>query len=349
MYDRKTKNGLNVPMLLQAHLAYTEEGNKKENGSNVTLVTGAGGFIGHHIVKIFVKHGWKVYALVHRHIPEEFDDFCNLTIIRGDVTSDNIAEEILAKIGRKPDIVVHAAGLASDVGSDEIYRKLNFESVKKISQLYAKKFIFISSTDVYGIKDFSGEDEDSLPFETNFLSPYPKYKVESEKWITSNIPADEYVILRPAAVYGEGDKTIEKRVLDFLATSPFIVNFGKWKGQNRWPAANVETVAKVAYATAVFDDFNGESINIIDEKKITIDEYYRSIARRHFPQKKFKSITLPFWFGKIIGWTSTTLSNMLRRTSAIFDPSFYALHHVSSNLDFSCEKQKAVLEKYENS
>jgi nucleoside-diphosphate-sugar epimerase len=91
--------------------------------------------------------------------------------------------------------------------------------------------------------------------------------------------------LRPAAVYGEDDMTIEKRAVDFLRISHFIVHFGKWKGQNRWPAANVETVAAAAYAAAVSDEFNGTAINIIDEKRISMDEYYRQIGAKYFPKK----------------------------------------------------------------
>ena len=35
------------------------------------LVTGAGGFIGGHIVRRFAAEGWKVSGLVHRRQPKE--------------------------------------------------------------------------------------------------------------------------------------------------------------------------------------------------------------------------------------------------------------------------------------
>ncbi len=283
---------------------------------------------------------------IRNNLPEVFLQNPNIEIIKGDILSKNILSEITKKIGKQPKIVVHAAGLASDVGNDAVYKKINFESVKTFSKLPAEKFIFISTTDVYGIKDFNGEDEDSLEYETKPLSPYPKYKIKSEKWIKKNIEKNKYVIIRPAAVWGQGDKTLLRRVVDFLKVSPFIVNFGKWHGTNRWPLANVKNIAKVVYTTAICSDFDGEAINIIDEKRTSINEYYQQTAREYFAEKTFTSITLPFWLGKIIGKISTTLTNLLGRTTELFDPTFYSVHHVAFNLDFSCKKQNEVLSKY---
>ena len=287
-----------------------------------------------------------VYALIHRQLPEEFNKLPNVHIIQGSITEKDILTKITAAIGRRPDIVVHAAGLAADVGPDAAYKVINFESVKTFAALPARKQVYISSSDVYGIKDFHGEDEDTLPFETRPLSPYPKYKIASEKWLRANLSADKYVILRPCAVYGEGDKSIGIRMVKFLAASPFIIHFGKWKGQNRWPAAAVEKVAQVAYVAACCNDFDGQAINIIDPEHTTLEAFYRQVAAEHFPKKKFTSVTLPFWAGKIVGHISTTLSNWLGRTHPLFDPSLYAVYTVASNLDLSCARQQKALEKY---
>lgn len=306
------------------------------------LITGAGGFIGLHIVRIFAKHNWKISAIVHKNIPDELKEMNNVEIIKADITEANI----LSKIPHKPDVVVHVAGLASDIGSDALFKKINFETVKTFANLAKTKFIYISTTDVYGLKDFLGEDEDSLSLESKPINPYPKYKIESEKWIRKNLDKNQYVIIRPAAVWGEGDKTLEPRVVEFLKDSPFIIHFGKWKGKNRWPLANVENVAKAIFVCATTDDFNGQAINIIDEKVTSVDEFYREIAKKHFPDKTFRTITFPFGVGYILGWISTTLSNFLKLNHPIIDPSLYALYSVSSNLDFRGEKLKLILEYY---
>ena len=303
------------------------------------LVTGAAGFIGQNVVKAYIEHGWFVYALVHKNIPQELTSLKNVEINKGVIAE---ASSILLPA---VDVVAHVAGIASDIGKDEDFRRVNFESIKYLSQIAGKKFVYVSTSDVYGIMDFINADENT-PLKEYPQNPYPKYKIMSENWLREN--CRRYVIIRPAAVFGEGDKTLEKRVVDFLKTSPYIVHFGKWKGKNRWPLANVKNVANTIVAVSEFDDFNNQAITIIDSKKTTIDEYYREIAARYFPDKKFKNLYLPLWVGKFLGIISTALSNLFNLRQPLFDPTFYAVHHVSSNLDFSSAKMEKALSLLEN-
>ena len=304
--------------------------------SKTVLVTGAGGFIGLNVVKKYSEYGWKVLALVHHNKPKDLYNINNVEVIQGDVTN----REFMLQFSNKVDVVAHVAGLAKDIGPDEIFKKLNFDPITYLSFIPKEKIVYVSSSDVYGIKDHYNADEET-PLIEYPKNPYPKYKIMSENWLKEN--CKNYVIIRPAAVWGEGDLTLEKRVIDFLKTSPYIVHFGKWKGKCRWPLANVENVAKTMVAVSMTDKYNGEAITIIDPEKTTIDEYYRGIAKKYFPEKKYKNLYLPFFIGKVVGWMSTTLSNMLNKKDPIFDPTFYAVHHVSSNLDFSSEKMLEAL------
>lgn len=304
------------------------------------LVTGAGGFIGLNVVKMYSEYGWRVLALVHNRIPNELYNLNNVEVIKGDVTD----KDFMSQFGGKVDVIAHVAGLAKDIGPDKIFRKLNFESVVNLANLPTEKFVYVSSSDVYGIKDFNNADE-STPLVEYPKNPYPRYKIMSENWLRENCA--RYVIIRPAAVWGEGDLTLEKRVIDFLKSSPYIVHFGKWKGKCRWPLANVKNVAKTIVAVSQTDKFDNEAITIIDSEKTTIDEYYRGIAAKNFPGKQFKNLYLPLWVGKLAGFISTTVSNILKLRDPIFDPTFYAVHHVSSNLDFSGEKMEEALKTLE--
>ena len=67
------------------------------------------------------------------------------------------------------------------------------------------------------------------------------------------------------------------------------------------------------------------------------------IAEKYYPQKTFREIYLPLWIGKLIGLVSTFVSNILKRKRPVFDPTFYAVHHVSSTLDFSSKKMNEIL------
>ncbi len=299
------------------------------SGKKTVLITGAGGFIGSNIAKEFQKD-WKIFAIVNKSKPD-----IETEIIKGDLTNKDFIKELCANY--KFDVVIHAAGLASDIGKDSDFKKINFAPVTFLPQIAKEKFIYISSTDVYGIKDFKNADE-STPYLEYPKNPYPKYKILAEKYIKSH--CKNYVIIRPAAVWGENDKTLENRFLGFLKVSPYIVHFGKWKGQNRWPLANVKSVAKTVYAASNTNKFDNRAINIMDKKFTTIDEYYRQLAQKYFPEKTYKTITLPMWVGKTIGLISTVLSNILGLKRPLFDPTFYAVHHISSNLDFSGENME---------
>ena len=296
------------------------------------LVTGAGGFVGGHVVRRFAAEGWRVTGLVHRRQPKEPVPG-GVAYVAGDISNAPALRKLVADLA--PDVIVHAAALASDVGPDRLFRKLNFESVVTLAPLATRKFIFISTADVYGIRDFNGEDVSTLAFDDNLRNPYPRYKIKSERWLKENLPPARFACIRPAAIWGPGDETLERRVADFLRHSPFIVHFGKWRGRNRWPLADVRRVAEAAWLAATTSRWDGDGVTVIDARRVTAEEFYRETAARLFPERRFRTICLPMWLGVIIGRLSSGLANLLGRTHVLFDPSYYALRTVSSNLDFA--------------
>ena len=84
------------------------------------------------------------------------------------------------------------------------------------------KFVFISTADVYGIRDFSGEDVSTLRFDDNLRNPYPRYKIKSELWLKANLPPERFACIRPAAVWGPGDETLERRVTTVGTGQPHV-------------------------------------------------------------------------------------------------------------------------------
>ena len=295
------------------------------------LVTGAGGFVGGHVVRRFAAEGWRVTGLVHRRQPKA--PVPGATYVAGDVSDAAAIREQVTALA--PDVIVHAAALASDVGPDKLFRRLNYESVVTLAQLARRKFVFISTADVYGIRDFAGEDVSTLSFDDNLRNPYPRYKIKSELWLKANLPPERFACIRPAAIWGPGDETLERRVADFLRSSPFIVHFGKWLGRNRWPLADVRRVAEAAWLAATTNRWDGDGVTVIDARRVTADEFYRETAARLFPNRRFRTICLPMWLGVLVGRLSSGLANLLGRTHVLFDPSYYALCTVSSNLDFA--------------
>ena len=315
------------------------------------LITGAGGFIGLNTVRRFLAEGWFVHAMVRTKVPEElarFETEGRLSLLPLDMTDFPRLRKTMREIPRL-DALVHCAGRASDVGRDREFRQTNFLAITELAKnaplLDTGIFVFVSTTDVYGLKDFSGETEDELNFDDKAKNPYPRYKIMTERWLRNNMPPERYSIVRPAAVWGKDDPTLTRRIRDFLAASSWIVHFGRWKGTNRWPLAHVDRVAKACYIAATNPKAHGLAFHVLDPERTSIDEVYRRVSAEYLPGKQFKSITLPMWFGFIIGAISTGIANLFNLDRPPWDPSLYALFSVSHNLDFSPKLFKE-LEKF---
>ena len=318
------------------------------------FVTGAAGFIGGYVAEKFAAEGWHVLALCHRTTSPSLVKLSQsglATIINGDVTDINDIESKLgAELKRryaKLDVIVHCAGRASDVGWRSEFKRTNLESVKGLVKLVKDmdvgRLIFVSTTDVYGLRDFDGGTEDELPLRARPDNSYPEFKIQAEAFIRSNLLSERYSIVRPAQVWGVGDKTLTSRIVDFLSWSPWIVHFGKWRGRNRWPLAHVRNVALVIFLAATAGDAAGKAVNIVDDEHITMDEFYRILAAVYLPHKKLKTVTLPFGIGQCVGSVISGISNMLNLDRPFADPSFYALYAVSHNLDFSNKRMKQLV------
>ena len=93
-------------------------------------------------------------------------------------------------------------------------------------------------------------------------------------------------------------------------------------------------VAEAAWLAATTDRWDGDGVTVIDSRRITAEDFYRETATRLFPGRKFRTLCLPMWLGVCIGRLSSFITAMLRLSHVPFDPSYYALKTVSSNLDF---------------
>jgi len=316
------------------------------------FVTGAGGFIGRHIVKKMVEKGWFVYALIHKNKPKILDNLAaenKIALVYGDTTNYDSLKAIFENFTEIPDAVIHCAGRASDVGRKNQFYQTNFCSTKYLLQLFQdyslSRFVYISTTDVYGLKDFNRESETELPFDLKARNYYPIYKIKSEQLIAEMLKPGQYSIIRPAAVWGDDDPTLTGRTIDFLKTTPFIIHFGKWKGKNRWPLVHVNYLAKAVYAATVLDEASGRAINVLESEVVTIEDYYRMILKQFLPGKTLKSITVPLWIGVIFASFVTFISNILNLKQPLTDPSLYALYSISRNLDFSNEFCEELIAK----
>ena len=140
------------------------------------LITGNLGYIGSYLIDNFLEIEEWMYPLLDN-------------IIVYDMKFENLNISHLTNI----DAVIHLAGLTDAPGSfknKEKIEEINIDKTKdfimKCKETKVKKFIFPSTTSVYGISDekIMYEDDDSV---INTQSPYAEAKLTIEKFIMSNL------------------------------------------------------------------------------------------------------------------------------------------------------------------
>lgn len=167
------------------------------------LITGGTGFIGYHLIREILDKEWQIRCLVRKSsiIPEEF--IGKVEFITGDITDKTSLKGIVDNI----DIVIHMAGLIK-ASNFKSFKKVNTEGTINLINAIppetqsAIKFIFISSMAACGPsrnREPLSEDHPPTP-----ISHYGRSKLLAEEAVTNS--SLDYRIIRPAAVYGPGDK-----------------------------------------------------------------------------------------------------------------------------------------------
>ncbi|OQX81092.1 MAG: hypothetical protein B6D56_03515 [Candidatus Omnitrophica bacterium 4484_70.1] len=192
------------------------------------LVTGGAGFIGSHIVERLLKDGHKVIVL---------DDLCsgklenlsfisselvewgkeirnlnsakwnsgNFTFVYGDIRDYSVCEEVCSGV----DVIFHQAALRSVPKSMMYpyeYNEVNINGtlnlLKAAKKWGVKRFIFASSSSIYGETDKFPENEEDFP---RLISPYALTKLAGEYYcrIFAKNFGVETICLRYFNVYGE--------------------------------------------------------------------------------------------------------------------------------------------------
>lgn len=179
--------------------------------SRLALVTGAGGFIGSHLVEGLLGKGWSVRALVRYNIhsswgwlEEHRGEDLPLEVVLGDVTDPFQ----MAEIAKGVDTVFHLGALIAipySYAAPASYVSVNVNGTLNVAEAALKagvrRFVHTSTSEVYGTARYAPIDE-KHPLQGQ--SPYSASKIGADKIVESfacsfELPA---VTVRPFNTYG---------------------------------------------------------------------------------------------------------------------------------------------------
>ncbi len=172
------------------------------------LVVGGSGFIGSNLIEYFCERGYKVINFSRSKVHIHHD---NLTNVYGNCTNMELMDSVFAT--HKIDLVIHSLmsfSTMTDLESCQEHTSTNLSALIDLTNVMKKygtdKLVFISSGGaVYGVSD----EPIMESHETAPVSFYGWMKEVSEKYLEFFIrtnPEFQYIILRPANVYGRYQK-----------------------------------------------------------------------------------------------------------------------------------------------
>ena len=167
------------------------------------LITGAGGFIGSHLVDHQLECGYDVRAIdLHLDQLRHQAAHPRLEAICGDITEKDVIQKLVVGV----DIVYHLASAHLDVRlSDEHYRRVNVGATLSLleaaRQAGVRRFVHCSSVGVIGDVEHPPANETT---ECHPVNIYERTKLEGERAVLDFARQTGFpvVVVRPAWVYG---------------------------------------------------------------------------------------------------------------------------------------------------
>lgn len=234
------------------------------------LVTGAGGFLGRHVVVAAQRAGHDVVAMVR---PASSSAPDGVEIVRGDLRQRGPWTDHLSGIAG----VIHlAAATSGDLSEQFAGTVVATENLLASLDLRAlERFVHVSSIAVY---DFDGLErgatlDESCPVDPDPLGrdPYTTTKLLQEQLVRDacDDAGTPIVVVRPGAVYGPG-KDWGYGVAARLGRVGIVI-----APRARMPLTYVTNCADALVAALTAPDAPGTTLNVVDDDLPTYQEFAR--------------------------------------------------------------------------
>jgi nucleoside-diphosphate-sugar epimerase len=268
------------------------------------LVTGGAGYVGAVLVPRLLAKGYRVKVVdlyvFGKDVLDAVKDHPGLQQIQGDIRDQDLLRRHLPGC----DSVIHLACISNDPSFElnpELGKSINFDSFEPLVRISkesgVRRFIYASSSSVYGVSEASNvtEDHPLVP-----LTDYSKYKAQCEPILLSyQSPDFRTVIVRPATVCGYSPRLRLDLTVNILTTH--AVNNGQIKvfgGKQMRPNLHIEDMVDVYLLLLEAPEAKvaGQIFNAGYHNHTVADlaEKVRTVVRREMPGRdKVKIVTTP--------------------------------------------------------
>jgi nucleoside-diphosphate-sugar epimerase len=266
------------------------------------LVTGGAGYCGSLLVPQLLNRGYKVTVYDVMFFGDSFlpKDNPNLKIVKGDIRD----AQLLAETAKGHDAFVSLACISNDASfelDEKLSTSVNLDAFEPMvlaaKNAGIKRFIYASSSSVYGVSDKPDvtEDHPLVP-----LTLYNKYKGMCEPLLRKHTD-DKFVgvIFRPATVCGYAPR--QRFDLSVNILTNHAVNASKitvFGGSQLRPNLHVQDYCDVVevFLTAPSDKIQNEIFNVGTQNLslMQIAHLVRDVVSREFPEKgRVEIVTTP--------------------------------------------------------
>jgi len=261
--------------------------------NGITLVTGAAGFMGSHLVEFLVGKGVRIRASARPRKDTSFFDRLGVEYVPADLTKPETLPRLFEN---GVDRVFHLGAICNFSTPYESLYPTNVNGVKLITGLAlkngVKRYVHVGSTSVYGYYQGTPFKEDS-PRDPQDSYGRSKRDGENVVWsrIKEGLPA---IITRPSTVYGPRCNDGAGKAF----SRPSSISAIPGSGTQLLSNVRAEDVAAAVYHLSFMDAAVGQAFNLAEDNHPTLEEAL-VMSSEAFGTRPPK-LHLPLWLVKIV-------------------------------------------------